>query len=113
DEDGTQVVQCNIRDITERKRSEEALRASESRLARELASTRQLQSVSTLLTEGGDLQALYQSIVDAAAAIMHTDKASMQVVDESRDALRLLAFRGFAPEFGQIFELSYADDRTS
>jgi PAS domain S-box-containing protein len=31
DEDGTQVVQCNVRDITERKRTDSALRASEVR----------------------------------------------------------------------------------
>jgi len=31
DEGGTQVIQCNIRDITERKRTEEVLRASEER----------------------------------------------------------------------------------
>src|SRR5665213_4162384 len=31
DEDGTQVVQCNVRDITERKRTEDVLRASEER----------------------------------------------------------------------------------
>ena len=31
DEDGTQVVQCNVRDITERKRTDAALRASEVR----------------------------------------------------------------------------------
>jgi PAS domain S-box-containing protein len=31
DEDGTQVIQCNIRDITERMRTEAALRASEER----------------------------------------------------------------------------------
>src|SRR6185503_9560747 len=31
DEDGRQVIQCNIRDITQRKRTEGALRASEER----------------------------------------------------------------------------------
>ena len=31
DEDGKQVVQCNVRDITERKKTEDALRSSEQR----------------------------------------------------------------------------------
>ena len=46
------------------------LRASEERLAKELAATRQLQSASPVLIEGGDTHALYQKIVNVAAAIM-------------------------------------------
>ena len=45
DEDGRQVVQCNIRDITERKRVQDALRQSEAR-SRELLQTAEVARVS-------------------------------------------------------------------
>jgi signal transduction histidine kinase/ActR/RegA family two-component response regulator len=93
--------------------SEAALRESEERLARELAATRQLQSFSTMFIEGGDTASIYQKIVEAAAAIMRSDGASMQMVDEDQDALRLLAYRGFDPAFGETFRLTRSDTKTS
>ena len=60
-----------------------------------------------------DVGALYQHIVDAAVAIMHSDMASMQVLDENENALRMLAARGFEPEFYKTFELNRPDTRTS
>jgi PAS domain S-box-containing protein len=88
-------------------------RASEARLARELAATQRLQEVSGRLIEEGDVDALYRKIVDDARAIVQSDMASMQVLDEARDALRLLAWRGFGEEFGWSFALSGPDAPTA
>src|SRR5688572_20398461 len=90
-----------------------ALRASEERLAAELAATQRLQETSTLLIRGGDIDSLYEQILDAAIALMQSDMASLQMVDEAEDALRMLAFRGFDPAFGRLFELSRAEARTA
>jgi PAS domain S-box-containing protein/excisionase family DNA binding protein len=96
-------TRCFSRDITDRKRAEERLRESEQRLAIELAATQRLQAISTLMIQEGNAESLYQQIVEAAATIMRTDMASMQIVDDGENALRLLAFRGFEPQFGQVF----------
>jgi PAS domain S-box-containing protein len=44
---------------------------------------------------------------------MRSDMASMQVLDEKENALRLLGFRGFDPEFGKVFQLCGPDAATS
>jgi PAS domain S-box-containing protein len=100
-------------ELTEKaQKAEEALRGSEERLAAELSATQQLQSVSALLIEGGSTHTLCEEILDAAIAIMHADMASMQTFDENQDALRMLAWRGFEPAFGQIFQLVRPDAET-
>jgi PAS domain S-box-containing protein len=114
DDDGRLLGAINIvLDITERHRAEEALRESEQRLAAELAGAQALQTVSTQMIQASEFDTLYNHIVDAAVAIMRSDKASMQSVDDDEDALRLLAFRGFEPEFGTIFELCRPDTKTA
>jgi signal transduction histidine kinase/ActR/RegA family two-component response regulator len=90
-----------------------ALRESEERLAAELAATKALQEISIKMIQEGDVKALYEQILDAAMAVMRSSMASIQILDEGQDALRMLAYRGFDPEFGKIFELNGPDTRTS
>ncbi|MGH7873153.1 MAG: ATP-binding protein [Candidatus Binatia bacterium] len=99
--------------IEQAQRAEAALRESEQRLALELAATRRLQEVSTQLIREENVEALYKEILEAAVAIMDSDMASVQILDKGRDALRLLAWRGFGPAFVKIFEFVGLDTKTS
>ncbi len=111
--DEVYLIEGIIQDVTERKEAEEALRDSEAKLAVELADTRQLQNVSGQLIHEDNIDALYEQILDAAIALMRSDMGSMQILDEGQDALRMLAWRGFGPEFGKIFELVRPNTKTS
>ena len=88
----------------ERRRAEEALRATQRQLVSELAATRQLQRISTQLIHASDPQVLYEEILDAAVAIMRSDFASMQMFYPERGELRLLAYRGFNPTAATFWE---------
>jgi PAS domain S-box-containing protein len=57
-----------------------------------------LQEISTLLIQEGNLDALYERVLDAAVYLMRADVGSMQKYDPERDELRLLATREFPPE---------------
>jgi PAS domain S-box-containing protein len=99
------IVLCQ--DITERKFSEEALRASKAQLAAELADTRLLQEISAHLIEPGDEQELYEKIVEGARTIMRSDVATMQMFHPERGArgeLRLLASHGLDDEGKKFWE---------
>src|SRR5579871_5961965 len=94
-------------DLIERKQAEQALRESEARTAAELADTKLLQDISAQLIEQGDEDALYAKLVDAAATIMHSDFATMQILYPDRGPkgeLRLLASRGLGPEGKKVWE---------
>jgi len=91
----------------ERKNVEEALRESETRIAAELADMKLLQEISAQLIEQGDEDALYSRLVDAAASIMHSDFATIQLLYPERGPrgeLRLLAARGLTPEGEKVWE---------
>ena len=93
-------------DITARKEAEKIIDEGQRRLARELAATRQLQAASALVIQGGDSSVIYQKIVDAAAAIMQSDMASMQMFYPERGdggELRLLGHRGFSPQAAEFW----------
>ncbi len=104
-EDGEFVhTRCFTRDITDLKQEQETRQAQ---LAAELADTKLLQEISAQLIEPGDEDALYAKIVDAVAAIMRSDFATMQVLYPERGPkgeLRLLASRGLSPEGAKVWE---------
>src|SRR5262245_54572260 len=60
--------------------------------------SRRLQEISTLLIQEGNLDALYERVVEAAIGVMSSDMGSMQTFHPERNELRLLAWRGFHPE---------------
>lgn len=112
--EGLLISSVRQHELTEQaQEAEAALRGSEERLAGELSATQQLQTVSALLIEGGSTNTLSEKILDAAVAIMHSDMASMQRLDEDQDALQLLGWRGFDEVFRHIFGLIRADAETS
>ncbi len=93
-----EIVKRTAAIAIERAQAVAALRHNEERLAQELAAAQRLQETSTRLIQEGDAGALYDQILDAAVAIMHSDMASMQMLDPERDSLRLLAWKGFDPQ---------------
>jgi PAS domain S-box-containing protein len=102
-----------FQDITPIKRAEAALRVQQGQLEMELADSKLLREISATLVEEDNVEVLYQKLLDAAVGVMHSDMASMQVVDEKADGLRMLAWRGFGPDFGEIFKLNGRATRTS
>ncbi|HET7851107.1 MAG TPA: PAS domain S-box protein [Pseudolabrys sp.] len=99
-------------DLTGRKHAEAALRASEALLSTELEATQHLQAVSLELVREQDPDILYNKLVEAAAHIMRSDCASLQMLYPERGKsgeLRLLAYRGFDPESAKFWEWVRAD----
>jgi PAS domain S-box-containing protein len=88
----------------ERRRAEEALRETQRQLESELAATRQLHQISTQLIQASNPEALYERILEAAATIMGSDFATMQMLCPERGELRLLVYRGLDPAAAASWE---------
>ena len=73
----------------------------------------QLHKISTLLIPEGNLDSLYNRILDAATSLMSSDMASMQLLDPQRNRLRLLASKGFHPQSASFWEWVYLDSAST
>ena len=105
-------TRCFTRDVTEQKRTLEALKEREAQLEAELSDTKLLQAVSAEIAQESDLDALYRNFVGAAVKIMRSDFASMQMFHATRGQrgeLQLLAFHGFDPDSAKFWEWVRAD----
>jgi PAS domain S-box-containing protein len=68
------------------------------KLSRQTDASLRLQEISTLLIQEGNLDALYERVLNAAIELMSADIGSMQKYDPKQDVLELLTTRGFDPE---------------
>ena len=69
-----------------------------SQLEEEQHDSRLLHSISEMLVDEHNIDALYQKLVDAATTIMHSDLGSLQRYDSERNALQLIAHSGLDDE---------------
>jgi len=80
-------------------------------LSEERGGSELLQAISAGLIRESDVDALYQQILDAATSIMHSDFASVQMLEEG--TLHLLAWIGFHSESGRFWQQVGHDSATS
>src|ERR1700719_3350661 len=73
----------------------------------------QLQKISTSLIQDGNIDALYEAVLDAAISLMSADMGSMPVFLPDRKDLRLLASRGFHPDSAAYWEYVRVDSASS
>jgi signal transduction histidine kinase/ActR/RegA family two-component response regulator len=71
----------------------------------ELCATRRLHETGSQLVSEGHTGAIYENILDTAMAVMHSDFASLQMLDLEKRALLLLAHRGFTPDAARFWAL--------
>ncbi len=98
-------LRFTLTDLTARQHVEDGHREHEAQTQIELTDTKLLQSLGAQLIQEGNADVLYETILDAAMTLTHSDMACMQRLDTSQDALRLLVWRGLDPLFGQFFGL--------
>jgi PAS domain S-box-containing protein len=93
-----------MRDVTESKRAQVALRESEQQLASEAASARTMQSISTRLISESTQESLFAQILDAAIELMAADAGSIQMVAPDGESLTLLGCKNFHPESAAFWQ---------
>jgi PAS domain S-box-containing protein len=102
-EEGTWVL-SSIVDITQRKRSEEALRKSQTQLASDLDAMTRLQKLGTLFVCERNLAVVLDAIADAAIAISRADFGDIQLLDPASSTLKIVAQRGFPKWWIDFFD---------
>jgi two-component sensor histidine kinase len=108
---GFEAAEASLRD--QLKQGEDALRASRAQLAHELEDTKALQKVSGLLIKEQNGEELYDEILSVAMMIMRADFGSIQLLDQERNELELIAWRNFHPDSARYWARVSADTATS
>jgi PAS domain S-box-containing protein len=99
------------RDITERKRAEQALRESEEQLAAEADALADLNEWSGRLWRSRTLNEGLDEILAGVIQLMGADKGKIQLIEPHRPVLKVITQRGFQQDFLDFFhEVSITDN---
>jgi two-component system, chemotaxis family, CheB/CheR fusion protein len=88
-------VLCVMQDITERRKSEDALRESQATLARELDTAAKLHRLAMLSVREADLSVILGEVVEAAISVSAADFGNIQLLDKESSDLHIVGQRGF------------------
>jgi signal transduction histidine kinase len=99
------------RDISDRRRSEEQLRESRSRIAAEAAALARLSEASTRLWRCTSLSSGLNEILDTARGLTGATKGNVQLLNADGATLSIVAQEGFDAAFLATFDQLPADDR--
>ncbi len=91
-------------DITERKRTEEALRKSELQLTGELEAMVRLHELVTRLLGYTDLRTALEEVLSAAITLLGADMGNIQLLNPQNNSLEIVAHRGFRKDFLDYFQ---------
>lgn len=85
----------------------------ETSVQEELRCTQLLCDVGAKLAHEQEITTLYRDILDAAIALTHADAGTVQILNPERDALEILATKGFSPHVTEHFRWVSAKSATS
>jgi two-component system, chemotaxis family, CheB/CheR fusion protein len=100
-------------EITRRKQTEAALRASEEQLAAELRAMQDLHSLTTQLLGAREMTTALYRVLDASIAMHRADFGNIQVYDPAIGKLEIVAQRGFKQDFLDSFRIVGIDDESA
>lgn len=101
------------RDVTERRKAEQALRASEDRLACELRGMNRLHELGLHLAEKKTLEEVMAEVMTASGELLGAKRCTAQLMESTGNLLRLVAATGFDEEFADRFRTVTADGFTT
>jgi len=99
-----------VRDVTERKKAEEALRQSQSQLAAEADALTKLNDWSSRLWRIRSLEEGLQEMLAGVIELLGADKGNVQLLDPEGKVLTIAVQRGFDQDFLDFFREVSADD---
>jgi PAS domain S-box-containing protein len=98
-------------DVTDRRKVEEALSASQRQLADDLDAMTRMQQLSARIVGADDFEELMPEILDTAIEISHADMGYIQLIED--EVLRMVVQRGFEAPFLDYFNSVHHDEAAS